>query len=46
MKNFEVKIFNAQPLEVQATSIEKALDKAKHIARLFNLIIIGISQTA
>lgn len=46
MKNYEVKVFNSQPLEVKANSIEKALDKAKHIARLFNLIIVGISQTA
>lgn len=45
MKKYTIKVFNSQPLEVKATSIEKALDKAKHIARLFDLIIVGISQT-
>lgn len=44
MKHYEVKVFNSEPLEVKASSVETALEKAKLIAKVMGFIIIGISQ--
>lgn len=45
MKDYEVKVFNGQPLSIKASSVETALEKARLIAKVMGFIIIGISQT-
>ena len=41
MKRYEIEVFNAQPLEIRAGSLDSALDKAKAVATALGLIIIG-----
>lgn len=40
-KRYEIEVFNAQPLEIRAGSLDSALDKAKAVATALGLIIIG-----
>jgi len=41
MKRYEIDVFNERPLEVRASSLDAALDKAKAVATALGLIIIG-----
>lgn len=41
MKTYEIEVFNEKPLEVRASSLDAALDKAKAVATALGLIIIG-----
>lgn len=43
MRTYEVELFGADALKVDARSVAEALDKAKPFARVFGLIIMGVS---